>query len=110
VTAGWPRGLPHPEHPEFEAAVRAWLLDRCPPEWRTAGFRGDTEALAWACAHYVSGVQEATRRAYRETRARFEDPDVVARVQASLEAYGAHLVTTAREITLVRRALERKPT
>jgi len=109
VTVGWPRDLIPPTHPDFPNVARAWLLDRSPPEWRTSPLREDPPALAWALEHYVSGAQEGTRRAYREARVHFDAPDV-ARVQAALEAYGAHLLTVSREVALVRRALDRSAT
>lgn len=109
MTAGWPRDLVPHTHPDFAAAASAWLLDRSPPEWRTSPLREDPVALAWAVGHYVAGAQEGTRRAYREARVRLDPADVI-RVQAALEAYGAHLLTVAREVALVHRALERAAT
>lgn len=110
MTAGWPRDLAPADHPDFTQQAEKWLLDRCPPEWRTSPLRDDVLGLAWACAHYVGGVQEGIRRAYREARARFPDAASVASTQAGLEAYGAHLVSVAREVALVQRALERRAT
>lgn len=106
----WPRDLAPASHPEFVLQARAWLLDRCPPEWRTSPIREDASALAWACSHYISGVQEAMRRAYRESRMEFDDAATLSAVHAALESYGAHLVTVAREVGLVQRALAGRAT
>lgn len=109
MTGGWPRDLVGPEHPDFLAHAQRWLLDRSPPEWRTSSLRGDVPSLAWAVAHYVDGAQEGARRAYREARTRFQEP-LLTQVHSSLESYGAQLITVAREVDEVRRALERRAT
>jgi hypothetical protein len=105
----WPRDLVDAAHPDFLEHAERWLLDRSPPEWRNSKLRGSADALAWAVSHHIDGAQEGARRAYREARTRFEEP-LLARVQAALESYGAHLLTVKRELAQVRRALEHWPT
>jgi hypothetical protein len=106
---GWPRDLVDPAHPEFPEQVESWLFDRSPPEWRTSVLRGNPRALAWALSHHVAGAQEGARRAYRESRIRFEDP-ALSEVQRALESYGAELLSLAREVAQVQRALEQRET
>jgi hypothetical protein len=106
--AGWPRDLPPPSTPEFEARVVPWLLDRGPGELRTSRLRAHPRALGSYLEHYIQGCLESTRRAFSLARVELGphlDPAELDEVRQALEAEGARLLNVQRELRLVAQAL-----
>ena len=111
--AGWPRDLPPPGTAEFEGKVAGWLLDRGPADLRASALRSHPRALARYLAHIVEGELDATRRAYASARVELGESLGAAGltvVQQALEAEGARLLQTQREVALVEEALARGAT
>lgn len=105
---GWPRDLPPPGTPEFDDRVCAWLLDRGPADLRSSPIRTLPVALVWIVGHALTGELEGMRRAYSMARVELESvlsPEQRDQVQAALEAHGARLLQTRREVALVEAAL-----
>ena len=106
---GWPPGVPPPHTPGWEDRAVAWLLDQCPPDYRSyAGWRRQAVALAWLADRHVDGQVTAMRQAYREVRvelAGLVTPEALAEVRAHLEAEGLRLVATKRSCALVLEAM-----
>lgn len=108
--AGWPRDLPPPGTDEFRARVTGWLLDRAPADLRLSELRRWPVALARYLSHLLEGELDGTRRAYAAARVELGQqvgPDALSAVQAALEAQGARLLQTQREVALVEAALLR---
>lgn len=105
---GWPRDLPPPGTVEFAEKATSWLLDVGPAELRTSPVRSLPLALARIVAHHVDACLEGTRRAYATARVELGDvlpPDLIAVVQAALEAEGARLLVVQRQVRLVEDSL-----
>ena len=106
---GWPRDLDPPETAGFESSVVGWLLDRCPPEYRAHEvLRRHPRALARLAVHHCEATLEGARAAYATCRRELQGavpPDVMPEVLASLEAEGARIASTLREVRLVDEAL-----
>lgn len=104
--ADWPADLPASSTSEFEARVVGWLLDRAPAAVRTTGLRHEPYALGLAVRHLVSGEIDGLRRAYSTARTELQgsSADPATSLQA-LEALGADLLRTQREVEVVVRAL-----
>lgn len=105
---GWPQDLPHPGTREFQGRVVNWLLDRGPGDLRTTALRRHPVALAAFLVHFLDGCLVGARAAYAQARVELGpamEPVDVAEVMRALEAEGARLVQTRREVDLVRRAL-----
>lgn len=107
---GWPRDLPPAGSTAFDAKVVGWLLDRGPAELRGSDLRLVPIALARVVAQCVDAQVDALREAYRTVRADLGSslhPEELALVQRALEAQGAILLATAREVHLVEAAVRR---
>ena len=109
VPTGWPRDLPPPGTEEFRAAVVDWLLDRGPGELRTSTLRMLPLALATYLEHHLQACLEAARRTYAQARTELAmlAPDAITRAQQGLEAEGARLLKSSREVGLVLDELRR---
>lgn len=103
--AGWPAAVPEPGHPEFVRRAVAWLLDLGPGEWRTIRTYVDyPPVLAHRAVLEVEGRLEAARRAYSSARRALGDvvgPEAVEATLTALEAEGAAVTSTVREVRLV---------
>ena len=110
VPPGWPKDLPPAGTAEFEARVVSWLLDRGPAELRTSSLRNSPLALAFVVSYVLAGSCEGARDAYRTARndlaGLIDQPEFVV-VQSGLEALGAQLAASRREVDLVSNALLR---
>ena len=66
---GWPPQVRPPGAPAWERTAVAWLLDVCPPEYRSyAVLRNHEVVLARFALLHVEGQQAAVRRGLSETR------------------------------------------
>ncbi|HUZ36111.1 MAG TPA: hypothetical protein VMV17_07265 [Streptosporangiaceae bacterium] len=106
---GWPTGVHPPGSADFERTAVAWLLDVVPPDYRLYGvLRRHPVALATLARHHLAGCVEGARQGYRTARTELGATLPVPGLDAVLDAYrseGSRLVTTARAVDLVERAL-----
>jgi hypothetical protein len=106
---GWPTGVHPPGSADFERTAVAWLLDVVPPDYRLYGvLRRHPVALATLARHHLAGCVEGARQGYRTARTELGATLPVPGLDAVLAAYrneGSRLVTTARAVDLVERAL-----
>jgi len=106
---GWPRGVKPPAVAGWEETAAAWLLDQCPPDYRAHDvLRRHPLVLARFAAHHVEAALEGARSAYASARRELGDrvpPEVVDASLRALEAEGARLSRTSREVALVEDAL-----
>jgi hypothetical protein len=113
VPPGWPKDLPPPGTVEFHDRVTLWLLDRSPIDLRSSPLRHMPLALCCVVGHSLEGTLVGIRNAYRSARTLLADqitPAELLTLQQALEAQGARLAATQREIALVEVALRRAPT
>jgi hypothetical protein len=107
---GWPRSVPDPESPEFDARVVGWLLDLCPPEYRAHDvLRRHPVVLARLAALHAEATLGAARTAYAGARRELAGrvpPEAVEEALDMLSREGAHLASRAREVGLVEEALQ----
>jgi hypothetical protein len=91
------------------ARACAYLLDRCPPDYRTEPvYRRHPQVLAWLARRQASARLEAARAAYGGVRRELGDvlaPEVLADTLAALEREGSRLLAEQRAITLVSEAV-----
>jgi len=107
--AGWPKDLVPPVAPDFSVRAVGWLLDRGPAELRTSPLRAHPLALAYLVEHHARAQVDGTREAYRHLRAELGarlGPQALTAVQQALEVAGAQALAQAREVSLVRAALD----
>ncbi len=87
----------------------SWLLDVVPPDYRLHGVLvRHPLALAALARHHVAACVEGARDGYRCARAELGKdlpPGGLAAVLAAYQAEGRRLVTTARAVDLIGRAL-----
>ena len=106
---GWPRQVRPPGAPGWEHTAVAWLLDICPPEFRSYPVlrRHDVVLARFAVLH-VEACQAAVRRGLSEARAALRDVADLAAVDAAVEAWqteSARLLAERRAVGLVEEAL-----
>jgi hypothetical protein len=109
VPTGWPAGVHPPGTPGFEQTAVSWLLDVVPPDYRMHGvLLRHPVALAALARHHLAACIEGARQGYRSVRAELGRDLPPSSIAAVLEAYqteGRRLVSTARAVDLVSRAL-----
>lgn len=107
--AGWPAAVRPPEAPDWERSAVAWLLDRCPPEYRGySGLRRHPVVLARFAVLHVEAMQVAARRGVSEARTALRDVaelDVIEKAVATWQLETERLVVLRREVGLVEEAL-----
>ena len=93
---GWPRQVRPPGAPGWEHTAVAWLLDICPPEFRSYPVlrRHDVVLARFAVLH-VEACQAAVRRGLSEARAALRDVADLAAVDAAVEAWQARVGAAA---------------
>ncbi len=106
---GWPRQVRPPGAPGWEHTAVAWLLDICPPEFRSYPVlrRHDVVLARFAVLH-VEACQAAVRRGLSEARATLRDvagPGVVEGAVETWQAESARLLAERRAVGLVEEAL-----
>jgi hypothetical protein len=109
VPAGWPASVHPPGSDHFEASAVAWLLDVLPPGDREQGrVQRYPIGLAVIARHHAEAWVAGARQGYRAIRAELRTCLPAEQVDEVLAVYGVEgvrLVTTARSIDLVERAL-----
>ena len=106
---GWPRQVRPPGAPGWEHSAVTWLLDICPPEFRSYPVlrRHDVVLARFAVLH-VEACQAAVRRGLSEARAALRDVADLAAVDAAVETWqaeSARLMAERRAVGLVEEAL-----
>jgi hypothetical protein len=109
VPAGWPSAVHPPGSDSFEASAVGWLLDVLPPGYREQKrVHRYPIGLAVIARHHAEASVTGARQGYRAIRAELRaclPADEIDEVLAAYGAQGARLVTAARSIDLVERAL-----
>ncbi len=106
---GWPRQVRPPGAPGWELSAGRWLLDICPPEYRSYPVlrRHDVVLARFAVLHVEAG-QAAVRRGLSEARSALRDvadPDTVEAAVETWQAEAARLASERRAVGLVEEAL-----
>jgi hypothetical protein len=106
---GWPREVRPIDAPGWERSAAAWLLDRCPPEFRSYPvLRRHEVVLARFTVLHLESALEAARRGMREARTSFRDHLEVEAIEAVVAAWQkeeARLLSELRAASLVEEAL-----
>ena len=106
---GWPRQVRPPDAPDWERTAQNWLLDLCPPEFRSyPALRRHVVVLARFAVLHVEASQLAVRRGLSEARADLRDVAGLDVIEAALETWqaeDARLLGLRRAVGLVEEAL-----
>jgi hypothetical protein len=109
VPPGWPRAVRPPDAPDWESTAARWLLDLCPPEYRSyAALRRHVVVLARFAVRHVEACQAAVKRGLSEARAELRDVATLDVVEAAVETWlaeEARLAGVRRAVGLVEEAL-----
>ena len=101
--------MPDPAAPEFAERVVAWLLDLCPPDYRSHEvLRRHPVILARLAHRHAEASLSAARDGYAGARrdlAGRVPPEAVDEALAALSRSGALLAAQLREVNLVEEAL-----
>lgn len=109
---GWPGQVRPPGAPDWERSAAAWLLDICPPEYRSYPVlrRHDVVLARFAVLH-VEACQTSVRRGLSEARGVLgdvADQDTVERAVEAWHSESARLLADRRAVGLVEEALRGK--
>lgn len=106
---GWPRPVRPPDAPDWERTAEDWLLDICPPEYRSyPALRRHVVVLARFAVLHVEASQAAVRRGLSEARSGLRDVATLEVVEAAVETWlseDARLSSVLRSAGLVEEAL-----
>lgn len=106
---GWPRQVRPPGAPGWEHTAVAWLLDVCPPEYRSyPALRRHVVVLARFAVLHVEACQAAVKRGLSEARSELRDVAELDVVEAAVETWmaeDARLIGVRRAAGLVEEAL-----
>ena len=105
--SSWPADLTPVGAPGWQAKASAWLLDRCPSEFRTYEiFKTQPAALGYVALHQLEHQVEAIRDAYRNARTNANlPPEVLSDLLSTLEHEGARLALELKSANSVIGAL-----
>lgn len=106
---GWPREVRPPDAPDWERSATAWLLDICPPEYRTyPALRRHAVLLVRFASWHVEACQEAVRRGLSEARGALRDVADADTIESAVQTWQreeARLLSVRRGVGLVEEAL-----
>lgn len=106
---GWPRQVRPPGAPGWEHTAVGWLLDLCPPEFRSyPALRRHEVVLARFAVLHVEACQAAVKRGLSEARSELRDVAQLEVVEAAVQTFlaeDARLVGVRRAVGLVEEAL-----
>ena len=107
---GWPASVPPPGAADWTDGAVKWLLDQCPPEYRSYEvLRAYPVALSRLAVHHVDAELAAARRGYASARATLRDllpAEAIDRVLVAYEREGARLAALQRAVEMVDQALQ----
>ena len=105
--SSWPSDLIPAGASGWEVKATAWLLDRCPSEFRTYEiFRSHPAALGYVAKFQLEHQVEAIRDAYRSARTTANlSPEALTDLLSALEHEGARLALELSAATAVIEAL-----
>lgn len=112
VPAGWPDSVRPPGAPDWEATAVAYLLDRCPADYR--GYpvlRRHPVVLARFAAQFVESQLRASQAGLAGVRTSLGDqvpPQVLESAAEAWQEQTAQLVRVRRAVALVEEALRGK--
>ena len=106
---GWPAEVRPPGAPDWESTAAAWLLDLCPPEYRTyPALRRHAVVLARFAVLHVEACQAAVNQGLSEARGGLREVAEASVVEAAVETWqreSARLIGVRRGAGLVEQAL-----
>jgi hypothetical protein len=106
---GWPKPVRPPDAPDWERTAGNWLLDICPPEYRSyPALRRHIVVLARFAVLHVEASQAAVNRGLSEARGVLRDVAEAGAVDAAVETFqreSARLLGERRAVGLVEEAL-----
>ena len=106
---GWPHGVRPPGAPDWERTAAGWLLDICPPEYRSyPALRRHVVLLARFAVLHVEASQAAVNRGLSEARGALRDVAEASAVDAAVDTFhreSARLIAQRRAVGLVEEAL-----
>jgi hypothetical protein len=106
---GWPKPVRPPDAPDWERTAGNWLLDICPPEYRSyPALRRHIVVLARFAVLHVEASQAAVNRGLSEARGALRDVAEPNAVDAAVETFqreSARLIGERRAVGLVEEAL-----
>lgn len=106
---GWPDQVRPPGAPDWEGTAAAWLLDLCPPEYRSyPTLRRHVVVLARFAALHVEASRRAVEQGLSEARGGLREvvpPDVVESAVETWHREAARLLGVRRSVGLVEEAL-----
>ena len=106
---GWPDQVRPPGAPDWESTAVAWLLDLCPPEYRTyPALRRHAVVLARFTVLHVEACQTAVNQGLSEARGGLREVVDAPVVEAAVETWqreSARLIGVRRAAGLVEQAL-----
>jgi hypothetical protein len=106
---GWPAAVRPPDAPDWERTATSWLLDLCPPDYRSyPALRRHVVVLARFAVLHVDACLAATRRGLSEARADLRDVAPLEGIDAAVETWlaeEARLGGVQRAVGLVEEAL-----
>lgn len=109
VPPEWPEEVLPPQAPDWERSATAWLLDLCPPDYRSHDvLRAHPVVLARFARQHLTSAVDAARQGLRTLRAELRDvvpPDVVEAAIGAYDREGRRLVRTGRQVAMVEAAL-----
>jgi hypothetical protein len=109
VPPGWPREVRPPDAPGWEATATNWLLDLCPPEYRSyPALRRHIVVLARFAVLHIEASQAAVKQGLRQSRADLRDVATIEVVDAAVETWQAEearLLGVRRAVGLVEEAI-----
>jgi hypothetical protein len=109
VPPGWPAPVRPPGAPDWEHTAGSWLLDICPPEYRSyPALRRHIVVLARFAVLHVEACQAAVNRGLSEARGVLREVAEPAAVDAAVETFqreSARLLGERRAVGLVEEAL-----
>jgi len=105
--SSWPKDLIPAGSPGWEIKASAWLLDRCPSEFRTYEiFRTHPAALGYVARFQLEHQVEAIRDAYRSARTTANlAPEALTELLTTLEHEGARLALELNSANAIVEAL-----
>jgi hypothetical protein len=109
VPPGWPREVRPPDAPGWEVTATNWLLDLCPPEYRSyPALRRHIVVLARFAVLHVEASQAAVKQGLRQARADLRDVATLEVVDAAVQTWQAEearLLGVRRAAGLVEEAI-----